>query len=202
VRRTFYSGFGKRAADIGGALVGLFFLWPLLLLIALAITLDSPGPVLYRQERVGRDGRIFRMRKFRSMVMGAERMGTGVLVETRDVRVTRVGRFIRRLSIDELPQIFNVLGGDMSIVGPRPTLLYQVQQYDEHQRRRLRVRPGITGWAQVHGRNAIAWDERIRLDLEYVERLGPAIDILVLVRTIPVILQGRGLIARRQYWKP
>lgn len=195
-----YARIGKRPLDLAAASATLLLLSPFLLTVAFAIRLESAGPVFYRQERVGRLGEGFRLVKFRSMVANAERIGAGVLVEKRDARVTRVGRWLRRWSLDELPQLFNVLAGSMSIVGPRPTLRYQVEQYDETQRRRLLVRPGITGWAQVHGRNAIAWDERIRLDLEYVERLSLATDLRILLKTIPTVVRGSGQLAAREFW--
>jgi lipopolysaccharide/colanic/teichoic acid biosynthesis glycosyltransferase len=196
-----YAVRAKRVADLAGSVLALAILSPVFLALAAAIRLETPGPVLYRQERVGFRGRSFELLKFRSMVVGAETMGAGVLVEKVDPRVTRVGRLIRRLSVDELPQIVNVLRGEMSFIGPRPALPYQVAQYDERQRGRLAVRPGITGWAQVNGRNSIPWDERIRLDLEYVSRVSPAMDLAILARTIPVVFQGGGRIARREYWK-
>lgn len=197
----FYASTGKRIADFLGSVLALTLLSPLFLLVAVAIRAETPGGVIYRQDRVGRGGRTFALLKFRSMVAGAETMGAGVLVEKRDARVTRVGALIRRLSVDELPQIVNILRGEMSFVGPRPALPYQVAQYDERQRGRLLVRPGITGWAQVNGRNSIPWDRRIELDLEYVERFGPAMDMTVLLRTLPVVFGGGGRIAGREYWK-
>lgn len=191
----------KRPLDLGGAALALLLLSPLLAAVALAIRLESPGPVFYLQERIGRHGAPFRLVKFRSMVAGAERLGAGVLVEANDARITRVGGWLRRWSLDELPQLFNVVAGSMSLVGPRPTLRYQVEQYDERQRRRLLVRPGITGWAQVHGRNSIPWDERIRLDLEYVDRLSLATDLRVLARTLPTVVRGSDRLASREFWK-
>ena len=142
----------NRAADIALAGLGLAVASPLLAAAALAIKLEDGGPILYRQTRVGKDGRDFEVLKLRSMVVGAERQGAGYAVDRGDSRITRVGRLVRRTSIDELPQLWNVVRGDMSVIGPRPTLRYQVERYDERQRRRLDVRPGLTGWAQVHGR--------------------------------------------------
>ena len=201
MRRSFYTRTGKRLFDLAATLTGLVLLSPLLLLIALAIKLESRGPVFYRQERIGRDGLPYRLFKFRSMVVGAEKKGAGILVERDDARVTRVGRFIRRLSLDELAQLLNVVTGDMSLVGPRPGLRYQVEQYDPEQRRRLLVRPGVTGWAQVHGRNAIDWGRRIELDLEYLERISLVTDLTVLLKTIPSVLAGEDMIASADYWK-
>ncbi len=199
--RGAYARFGKRVLDVlvAGALL-LVFAVPMLL-IALAIRLEDGGPVFYRQERIGRDGRPFLLTKFRSMCVGAERKGAGILVERNDSRITRVGRLIRKLSLDELPQLFDVLRGDMSVVGPRPGLRYQAELYDDTQRRRLAVRPGVTGWAQVNGRNAIAWPERIRLDVEYIDNLSFWMDVRVLARTIPAVLGGSDMIADADYWK-
>jgi lipopolysaccharide/colanic/teichoic acid biosynthesis glycosyltransferase len=172
---------------IAGA--GLAIASPLLALAAIAIKLADGGPVLYRQTRVGKDGVDFELYKLRTMVVGAERLGAGWAVDAGDPRITPVGRVLRRLSLDELPQLWNVVRGDMSIVGPRPTLRYQVEQYDERQRRRLDVKPGITGWAQIHGRARLSWAERIELDLWYVEHRSPAVDLKILLRT-PLALFG------------
>lgn len=198
---TFYVRHGKRWLDLAVSLLVLILLGPLMLLIALAIKLEDGGPVFYRQERIGQGGRPYKLTKFRSMVVGAERMGAGILVERNDPRVTRVGRILRKLSLDELPQIFDVIRGDMSIVGPRPGLAYQVELYDDVQRRRLTVKPGITGWAQVSGRNAITWPERIEKDLEYIANLSLGRDLLILARTIPAVLSGADQIADADYWK-
>jgi lipopolysaccharide/colanic/teichoic acid biosynthesis glycosyltransferase len=157
-------------------------------LCALAVRLDSRGSALYRQERVGQDGRPFTILKFRTMV---DAPGGNPLHPEAD-RITRVGRVLRRSSLDELPQLLNVLSGDMSIVGPRPTLAYQVERYDERQRRRLLVRPGLTGLAQVRGRNAITWGERIEYDLDYVARQSLWLDLRLLVATVPALVGGRG----------
>jgi lipopolysaccharide/colanic/teichoic acid biosynthesis glycosyltransferase len=198
---TFYARRGKRVLDLVVALGVLTALSPLLLLLVVAIKLDSRGSVFYRQERIGRDGRAFGLWKFRSMVVGAEHRGAGILVERNDARITRVGRWIRKLSLDEIPQLFNVVAGDMSIVGPRPGMRYQAELYDETQRGRLVVRPGVTGWAQVNGRNAIEWPRRIELDLEYIRRMSLGLDLWVMLRTIPSVLAGEGMIAGRDYWK-
>ena len=175
-----YRRFGKRLCDVTLALLTLTVLSPLIALIALLIKLTSRGPVFYVQERIGKDGVPFRFIKFRTMVVGAETHGAGILCLKNDPRVTAVGRLLRRSSLDELPQLINVLRGEMSVVGPRPGLAYQVKEYTPDQRRRLTVLPGITGWAQVNGRNAISWDERIKRDIEYVERVSPRMDLLVL----------------------
>ena len=179
----------KRAIDVVGAAAGLAAGAPLLAVCALAIRLDDGGPVIYAQERVGRDGMPFRILKLRTMVVGAERLGAGYAVDAGDARITRAGRVLRRWSLDELPQLVNVLRGEMSLVGPRPTLRYQVERYTERQRKRLEVRPGLTGWAQIHGRATLPWDERIELDVWYVEHRSPAVDLRILLRT-PLALFG------------
>ncbi len=180
----------NRAADIALAGLGLAVASPLLAAAALAIKLEDGGPILYRQTRVGKDGRDFEVLKLRSMVVGAERQGAGYAVDRNDSRITRVGRVVRRTSIDELPQLWNVVRGDMSVIGPRPTLRYQVERYDERQRRRLDVRPGLTGWAQVHGRASLPWADRIELDVWYVENRSPAVDLRILLRTPLALLGG------------
>jgi len=163
---------------------------PLLALGALAVKLGDGGPVLYRQKRVGRDGEDFELLKLRTMVVGAETMGAGFAVDRGDTRITRAGRILRRLSLDELPQLWNVVRGEMSMIGPRPTLRYQVERYDERQRRRLEVKPGITGWAQIHGRAALPWAERIELDVWYVEHRSPWIDLRILASTPLALFRG------------
>jgi len=180
----------NRAADIAVAGFGLAVSGPALGLAALAIKLSDRGPVLYRQQRVGRDGSDFELLKLRTMVVGAEKMGAGFAVDRGDSRITRVGRLLRRLSLDELPQLWNVLRGDMSIVGPRPTLRYQVDKYTPRQRRRLEVRPGLTGWAQVNGRAELPWEERIELDVWYVEHRSAALDLRILLRTPRALFGG------------
>ncbi|HET7044364.1 MAG TPA: sugar transferase [Gaiellaceae bacterium] len=180
----------NRAADAGLATVGLLAASPLLALSALAIKLEDGGPVLYRQRRVGRDGADFELLKLRTMVVGAETLGAGFAVDRGDSRITRTGRILRRLSLDELPQLWNVLRGDMSMIGPRPTLRYQVERYSERQRRRLEVRPGLTGWAQIHGRATLPWEQRIELDVWYVEHRSPLVDLKILLRTPRALLGG------------
>jgi len=180
----------NRVADVALAGLGLLVTSPILGLAALATKLEDGGPVLYRQTRVGKDGKDFELLKLRTMVVGAETMGKGWAVDQGDPRITRVGRVLRRTSVDELPQLWNVLRGDMSIVGPRPTLRYQVEQYDERQRRRLEVRPGLTGWAQVNGRAALPWAERIELDVWYVENRSPKVDLQILLRTPLALFRG------------
>ena len=179
----------NRAVDVAVAGVGLAVAAPALAAAAAAIKLEDHGPVLYRQRRVGLNGAEFELLKLRTMVVGAERQGAGYAVNEGDPRITRVGRMLRRLSLDEVPQLWNVLRGDMSLVGPRPTLAYQVERYTERQRRRLAVKPGITGWAQIHGRARLPWDERIELDVWYVEHRSPWLDLKILART-PLALFG------------
>ena len=180
----------NRVADVIVAGTGLVLTSPILGLAALATKFDGGGPVLYRQTRVGKDGDDFEVLKLRSMVVGAERLGAGYAIDKGDARITRVGRILRRTSIDELPQLWNVIRGDMSIIGPRPTLRYQVEQYDEHQRRRLDVRPGLTGWAQIHGRASLPWAERIELDVWYVDHRSPRVDLGILLRTPLAMFRG------------
>jgi len=179
----------NRAADVAVAGVALAVASPVLVLAALAVKLTSRGPALYRQTRVGKDGADFELLKLRTMVVGAEAQGAGFAVDRGDSRITPVGRVLRRLSLDELPQLWNVVRGDMSVIGPRPTLRYQVERYTPRQRRRLEVKPGITGWAQVHGRATLPWPERIELDVWYVEHRSPLLDAKILART-PFALFG------------
>jgi lipopolysaccharide/colanic/teichoic acid biosynthesis glycosyltransferase len=179
----------NRILDVAIAGTGLVVTSPALALAALAVKLEDGGPVLYRQMRVGKDGADFELLKLRTMVVGAEKLGAGYAVDRGDDRITRAGRILRRLSLDELPQLWNVVRGEMSVIGPRPTLRYQVERYDERQLHRLDVKPGITGWAQIHGRAALPWAERIELDLWYVEHRSPAVDLKILLRT-PLALFG------------
>jgi lipopolysaccharide/colanic/teichoic acid biosynthesis glycosyltransferase len=191
----------QRAADVAIAGAALAFTSPLLAVAAVVIKLEDGGPVLYRQVRVGKDGEDFELFKLRTLVVGAERVGAGYAVDRGDPRITRAGRLLRRLSLDELPQLWNVVRGEMSIVGPRPTLRYQVDQYDERQRHRLDVRPGITGWAQIHGRARLSWAERIELDLWYVEHRSALVDLKILLRT-PRALFGGTYKGETGGWKP
>jgi len=180
----------NRAADVAIAGTALLVASPVLGLAALAVKLGDRGPVLYRQTRVGRDGVDFELLKLRTMIVGAEKIGAGFAVDEGDPRITRVGRILRKLSLDELPQLWNVVRGDMSVIGPRPTLRYQVERYTPRQRRRLEVKPGITGWAQVHGRAALPWEERIELDVWYVEHRSPWLDLKILARTPLALFSG------------
>jgi lipopolysaccharide/colanic/teichoic acid biosynthesis glycosyltransferase len=180
----------NRAVDVAIAGTALVAASPLLGLAALAAKLEDRGPVLYRQTRVGKDGVDFELLKLRTMVVGAETMGAGYAVDEGDARITRAGRILRRLSLDELPQLWNVIRGEMSVVGPRPTLRYQVERYDARQARRLDVKPGITGWAQVHGRAALPWPERIELDVWYVEHRSALLDLKILAKTPVALFSG------------
>ena len=182
-----------RALELAIALAVLAFAAPLLALAAIAIKLDSRGPVIYRARRVGRAGVEFELYKLRTMHGGNDPVGVGAPVLAGDARVTRVGGLLRRFSVDEIPNLVNVVRGEMAVVGPRPTLAAQVADYTPRQRRRLEVKPGITGWAQVNGRAEIPWEERIELDLEYVERRSLALDLRILARTAELLLTGRGL---------
>jgi len=183
----------RRAIDIVVAATALLLTAPLLLICAVAIKLDSPGPVFYSQLRVGKDGRTFWLLKLRTMVEGAERIGAGLRVEEGDPRITRVGRILRRTSLDELPNLINVLRGEMTLIGPRPTIPEQVVQYTPRQRLRLTVKPGITGWAQVNGRASLPWSERIELDLYYIEHRSLALDLEILWRTVAMVMAGKGI---------
>jgi len=183
----------KKVLDRLGALVLLAVTSPVLAAACIAIRLESVGSPIYRQRRVGKDGAHFDLYKLRTMVSGAETMGTGLAVDEDDPRITRVGRFLRRFSLDELPNLLNVLRGEMSLVGPRPTVQAQVSQYTQRQRRRLTVKPGITGWAQIKGRAALPWHERIELDVWYVEHWSLRLDLRILLSTARLLLSGRGL---------
>jgi lipopolysaccharide/colanic/teichoic acid biosynthesis glycosyltransferase len=180
----------NRAFDVAIAGAGLVISSPFLAAAALAVKLDGGRPVLYKQVRVGQHGQDFELLKLRTMIVGAENQGAGYAVDRGDTRITRAGRVLRRLSLDELPQLWNVVRGDMSIIGPRPTLRYQVDQYDAEQMHRLDVKPGITGWAQIHGRASLPWAERIELDLWYVRHRDWKTDLLILLRTPLALLGG------------
>jgi len=183
----------KRAFDVVVSLMGLIVLSPLLLLVIVVLLVSSGTAVLFLQPRVGLHGRTFRIIKFRTMTRDAEQRTQGQWITAGNPYVTPVGRFLRKTSLDELPELVNVLKGDMSLVGPRPTLPEQVAVYDVFQRRRLEVRPGITGWAQVNGRNSISWTERIKLDVWYVDHWTPWLDFRILFITIGQVLRQRGV---------
>jgi lipopolysaccharide/colanic/teichoic acid biosynthesis glycosyltransferase len=183
----------RRALDILVASLAIALLAPLLALAMIAIRIESKGGVVYRQRRVGLEGAEFDVLKLRTMVHGAEHVGSGLRINAGDERITRVGALLRRTSFDEVPNLFNVLRGDMSLIGPRPTLPEQVAQYTPRQRGRLAVKPGITGWAQVNGRASLPWSERIELDLYYVAHRSLALDLKILARTPAMVLRGSGL---------
>ncbi len=190
---TLVERLSRRALDVAVAGVTLVVASPLLAAAMVAIRAESPGSPIFRQRRVGRGGEPFEMLKLRTMVSGAERIGAGLAVNEGDPRITRVGALLRRFSLDELPNLVNVLRGEMSIVGPRPTIQAQVDQYTDRQRRRLEVKPGITGWAQVNGRASLPWDERIELDVWYVDNRSLALDLRILARTARMLATGHGL---------
>jgi lipopolysaccharide/colanic/teichoic acid biosynthesis glycosyltransferase len=183
----------NRAFDIAIASLALIVLSPFLLIAAIAIKLSGPGPVLYRQRRIGLGGREFEMLKLRTMAPGSDPVGVGTVVTRDDPRVTRPGRFLRRTSLDEVPNLINVLRGEMAIVGPRPTIPAQVEDYTPFQNRRHEVLPGITGWAQVQGRAGIPWEERIDLDVWYVDNRSFVLDLRILARTVALLITGKGL---------
>jgi len=188
-----------RIFDVILSFTAILILLPLMGIIALLIKLEDGAPVLYIQERVGHLGKRFRLIKFRSMVKDAEKVGSGLYIDgENDPRITRVGKFLRRWSLDELPQLFNVIKGDMSLVGPRPGMPFQLKEYTERQKKRLLVRPGITGWAQINGRNSLSWPERIELDLWYIKNRSVPLYFKILLRTIPAVVSPRGLYGERE----
>lgn len=183
----------KRALDLLIGVPAVTVSAPVVAILAALVRLESPGHPIYTQRRVGKDGRPFAIYKLRTMVRGAEFTGAGLALQEGDDRITRMGRFLRRTSLDELPNLWNVVRGEMSIVGPRPTLQVQVDQYTPHQRRRLEVPPGITGWAQVNGRASLPWSERIELDVFYVEHRSLALDLRILARTPTMLARSEGI---------
>ena len=188
-----YKNHIKRIFDLLIGSTVLFLLWPVMLITAVAIKLDSPGPVIFRQERLGYKGKVFHMYKFRSMKVNSEHTGSGVYSNKNDARVTRVGRIIRAASIDELPQAVNMVMGDMSLIGPRPPLTYHpwpLEEYTPEQRHMFDVRPGITGWAQIHGRKDVEWHKRIRLNNWYVDHCSFRLDVIIFLRTILKVLSN------------
>jgi lipopolysaccharide/colanic/teichoic acid biosynthesis glycosyltransferase len=183
----------RRALDLVFGVLGSALTAPVLAGLLAAIRLESPGHPIYRQTRVGKDGKPFQIFKLRTMVSGAEFQGAGLAIAAGDDRITRIGRVLRRYSLDELPNLWNVVRGEMSVVGPRPTVQVQVDAYTERQRGRLAVKPGITGWAQVNGRASLPWSQRIDLDLWYVEHRSIALDLAIILRTVRMVLGGHGL---------
>ena len=195
--KKYYRKIIKALFDRTMSLLVLIILSPVFLIIAVLIKVDTSGPAFFIQMRVGKNGIPFKSIKFRTMIQRATETGLGINIQQDDERITRVGKFLRTWSLDELPQIFNVLKGDMSFVGPRPTLSYQVERYTEFQRKRLLVKPGITGWAQVNGRNAISWEQRIKLDVWYVENCSFWLDFKIILKTIKVVIKKEGLYGAR-----
>ncbi len=183
----------RRTIDVALSATGTALTAPVVAVLAAAIRLESPGRAIYRQTRVGRDGELFSIYKLRTMVTGAEFIGAGLAINHGDDRITRIGSFLRRYSLDELPNLWNVLRGEMSVVGPRPTVQVQVEQYTDRERGRLAVKPGITGWAQINGRASLPWPERIELDLWYVEHRTVKLDLAIMARTLRMVLAGHGL---------
>ena len=193
----------SRVVDLVVGGIGAVLTAPLVAVLALAIRLESPGHPLYTQTRVGKDGELFQIYKLRTMVRGAEFTGAGLAIQEGDDRITRIGAFLRRYSLDELPNLWNVVQGEMSIVGPRPTLAVQVEQYTDRQRGRLAVKPGMTGWAQINGRASLPWPARIELDLWYVEHRSLGLDLRILARTVRMVFRGDGVYkGERGGWVP
>jgi lipopolysaccharide/colanic/teichoic acid biosynthesis glycosyltransferase len=183
----------KRFGDFIGALILLVVSSPLLMLIALLIKVTSPGEIFFRQERLGKYGRIFKMYKFRTMVQGAQFLGSGMYMEENDTRITPLGKWLRKTSLDELPQLINVLQGEMSLVGPRPAPLHHLSKYDDTQRKRLLLKPGLTGWAQIKGRNEILWPERIAYDLWYLDHQSLLLDFYIILMTVALVFSRKGI---------
>lgn len=188
----------KQIFDSVLSFILILLLLPLLLFISVFIKLDSRGPVFFVQERVGKAHKPFHIYKFRTMGPNAIHIGTGIYTDEKDPRITRIGRILRKTSLDELPQLLNILKGDMSFIGPRPTIKEQVMQYDDFQKKRLLMKPGITGLAQVNGRNSISWPEKIKFDVQYVENWTLSLDLKILFRTVAVILKQEGLYGEKE----
>lgn len=188
----------KHLLDRVFSFILLVLLSPLFVIIAVLIKFDSKGPVFFIQQRVGKNNVLFNIYKFRTMVHDAVNIGNGVYTEENDPRITRVGRFLRKTSLDELPQLINILKGEMSFIGPRPTLAYQVEQYNDFQKKRLLMKPGITGLAQVNGRNSISWPERIQYDVQYVENYSLGLDLKILIKTFSVVFKQEGLYGEKE----
>jgi len=187
----------KHGLDKLIAFILLIAVSPVFLIIALGIKLTSKGPIFFIQDRVGKNGKDFKIYKFRTMVQNAEHIGSGIYTEENDPRITKIGRFLRKTSLDELPQLINILKGDMSIIGPRPTLRYQVDKYNEYQMGRLKMRPGVTGLAQVNGRNSLPWSKRIEYDIEYVNNYSLWLDLKIMIKTVKVVLTAEGVYGER-----
>lgn len=188
-----YKKYVKRLLDIAISLPAVVVLCIPMLLVAVFIKLDSKGPVFFRQQRLGKDGEVFEMLKFRSMYINSEFTGSGVYSDDNDVRVTKIGKFLRKTSIDELPQLINILRGDMSLIGPRPPLTYHpwpLEEYTDEQRRMFEIRPGITGWAQINGRKDVEWHRRIELNVWYVDNVSFLLDVKIFFITILKVLRN------------
>lgn len=187
----------KRLLDFFFSLTILTLLLPFLLVVAILIKLDSKGPIIFKQYRIGKNGAIFKVWKFRTMINNAEKLGTGLKTAERDPRITKIGNYLRKLSVDELPQLINILKGDMSFIGPRPAPVQHLEEYSESERGRLEVLPGITGWAQVNGRNKLTWPERIEKDIWYVQNISIWLDTKILFMTLKVVLLSEGVYSGR-----
>lgn len=185
----------KRIFDIFASTIALIILFPIFVIIGVLIKLDSKGPMFFIQERVGKDGKLFKAHKLRTMVQGADKLTKDIIFNEKNPYITRMGKLLRRIGLDELPQFINVLKGDMSLVGPRPTLPYQIEKYNNFQRKRLVIKPGITGWALINGRNKLTWTDRINLDIWYIDHWSLLLDIRILFKTIWVVSKGEGLYA-------
>lgn len=194
-KKTFFL---KKITDVVISGIGLIILFPIFVIIGILIKFDSKGPVFFIQERVGKDGKLFRAYKLRTMIQGAYKKTEGIFINRDNLYITRMGKFLRRSGIDELPQLINVLKGDMSLVGPRPTLKYQVENYNDIQKQRLLIKPGITGWALINGRNKLTWPERIKLDIWYIDHWSLWLDLKILFKTIIVVVNGEGMYANRK----
>ena len=197
-----YAKYIKRVLDLILSLLALIILMPLMIIIAILIKIDSKGPVFFLQERLGKDGKVFKIIKFRTMVVNAENIGDGLKVKSEnDNRITKVGKILRKTSLDELPQFVNVLKGDMSIIGPRPPVTYHPHKYEEYteeQKNRFNLRPGITGLAQVKVRNSVSWDERIKIDLLYVEKVTFFSDIKIVILTFISVFNKKGIYIEKE----
>jgi len=193
--------FIKRLVDLVLSTIGLIVLSPVFLIIAICIKVDSKGPVFFLQERAGFKGKPFMIYKFRSMVNNAVNMGDGYYTGENDPRITKVGKFLRNTSLDEIPQLINIIKGEMSIIGPRPTLMYQIKEYDDFQKRRLLMKPGVTGLAQVNGRNSLTWPQRIKYDVKYVDNYSLWLDIKIFFKTIGVVFKKEGVYSEKENFK-
>ncbi|MBM7610256.1 lipopolysaccharide/colanic/teichoic acid biosynthesis glycosyltransferase [Lysinibacillus composti] len=192
-----YRRFVKRAMDFFFSVILIVVISPILFLVAIAIKLDSKGPIFFRQERIGQNAKVFKVYKFRTMISGADKIGSGIFTDSTDPRITRVGKFLRKASIDELPQILNVIKGEMSFIGPRPVPIGHLQKYNVGDEKRIMLKPGITGWAQVNGRNKLTWPEKIEKDIWYANNLSLILDIRIVLKTIKSILFREGIYSGR-----